>query len=85
MPDVLSALQSRGTLNINDLAAAMNCTMDEALEAIHCAWWEVLPIAGPSGWTYSLRPVISTTKRMEREVKSFDDSGIVKTTSWSPA
>lgn len=76
MSDLLSTLQSRGTLSINDLAAAMNCTITEALEAIHLHWWEAEQIAGPSGWLYRIRPVISTTKRMAREVRKYINVGI---------
>ena len=82
--DILSTLQSRGTLSITDLAAAMNCTITEALEAVHLHWWEAEALAGPSGWLYRIRPVISTTKRMAREVKEHCDIGIVKSTGWRP-
>lgn len=79
-----SLLANRGPLSAYSAAKALMCRPEEICVMANDDWWHILKSAGPEGFVYQIRPVISTTKKMAKEIGIYNDSGIVKKTGWSP-
>ena len=52
-------LLNKGALSAYEISALLRCSLRQTMEALHCCWWTVLPIAGDySGFKYTLRIVL---------------------------
>ena len=84
--DLLSTLQSRGTLSANDLSSLTNLPLGQVVATLrNDLWWTTEIIPGPSGWLYRLRNIPGARERMPKEIKEHCDEGITRATTWRPA
>ena len=84
--DLLSTLQSRGTLSAQDLSSLTGLPLGQVVATLrNDLWWTTEIIPGPSGWLYRLRHVLNNKRVHFPAPKQFNDEGITKQTNWAPA
>lgn len=84
--DILTTLQSRGTLSAYDISSLASLPLGEVVSTLrNDLWFETEMIAGPGGFLYRLRHVPSSKRMHFPRPKEYCDAGITKQTNWAPA
>jgi hypothetical protein len=71
-------LTATGPASAHDIARDTNRPLGAVLVDLQSLWWEVLQLAGPAGWLYTIRPVVNARKRLPKEVGHYHDDGCTK-------